>query len=93
MSIAAVGHQSLGLCQSLVEGLRLVHSQYRAQLLMGKLLGNVHGLHLADEDLGGLRNRHARHGGDLRCRLAYNLGVHSAVDDDGLSHLVQLILL
>ena len=93
MSITAVGHQSLSLLKSLVKGLCLVHCQNRAQLLMSELLGNVHRLHLADKDLCGLRNGHPCHSSDLRRRLSNDLRVYSAVDDDGLSHLIQLIRL
>ena len=60
---------------------------------MGKFLGDVHRLHLADEDLGVLRNLKACQLGDLIRGLTYDLGVESAVDQDGLADFIQLVAL
>ena len=60
---------------------------------MGERLGDVHGFHLADENLGVFRHVHAGHGGDHRGRLADDFGVQGAVDQDGGADFVQLVRL
>ncbi len=60
---------------------------------MGKFLGDIHGFHLADEDLGAPRHINSRKLSDLVRALAYDLGVQRAVDQDGLAYLVQLVTL
>ena len=42
---------------------------------MGKFLGNIHGLHFADQDLGILRNLKTCQLGNLISRLSYDLGI------------------
>ena len=73
MAIAAVCYQALRLIQSLVKGLCLVHSQYRRQLLMGKLLADIYRLNLADDNLCINRNIHTCQLCDGVCRLSYDL--------------------
>ena len=89
---AAVTDQGVCLVQSILEGGSAVHSQNRGQLLVSELLADVGGLDLADEDLGGLGDLHASQSGDGVGGLADDLGVQSAVDDDGLTDLLALIL-
>ena len=60
---------------------------------MGKFLGDIHGFHLTDEDLGAPRHINSRKLSDLVRALAYDLGVQRAVDQDGLADLVQLVTL
>ena len=61
MAVSAVLYQLLCLLESLVKCLCLVHGKYRRQLLVSELLGDVHGLNLADEDLCISRNLHPCH--------------------------------
>ena len=93
MAIAAVCNQSLCLCDCLIEGLCLVHSQYRRQLLVCKLLAQLYGLNLTDQDLGIFRNINACELCDRVCFLTNDLCVQRAVDDDCLSYLLKLIRL
>ena len=93
MAIAAVSDEALGLGQGVVEVLGLVHGQDGAQLLVRELLGGVDRGNLADKNLGAGRHRHAGDLGDLGGALAHDLGVHGAVDNDGLANLVQLVAL
>ena len=75
-----------------VEILCLIHTKYRRELLMcERLCLRVIG-HLCDEDLLRVRNLDAAHLGDLPCRLADDLCVHGAVDDDNLTNLLLLLL-
>ena len=45
-----------------------------------------------DEDLGGGRHGHTGHGGDLGGRLADDVGVQGAVDQQHFTHLVRFVL-
>ena len=90
VAVAAVGDEVLGLLNGLVESLGLVHGQHGGQLLVSELLGDVHALHFADDNLGALRHVHASQGGDGVGLLANNLGVERAVDDNGLADLFRL---
>ena len=75
-----------------VEILRLIHTEYRRELLMcERLCLRVIG-HLCDEDLLRVRDLDAAHLSDLPCRLADDLCVHGAVDDDNLTNLLLLLL-
>ena len=56
MAIAAVCNQPLSLCNGLVKGLCLVHSQNWGQLLVSKLFRNIYRLYFTDQDLGIFRN-------------------------------------
>ena len=93
MAVAAVRHQALRLGQGVLKGLRLIHGKHRGQLLVGKLLADIHGLYLADQDLGVLRHIHARQLGNGVGTLSNNLCVQRSIDQDGLAHLVNLTLL
>ena len=64
VAVTAVRHQTLRLGKGLVEVLRLIHGEHGGQLLMGKLLGDVYGFDLADQDLRRLRHLHTRQLGD-----------------------------
>ncbi len=88
MAVAAVCHKLLSLSNSVVKVCGLVHGKNRGQLLMGKLLGDVHALHLADDDFGGLGHFHACQGGNGVGLLAYDFCVQGTVDDDGLANLL-----
>ena len=93
MAIAAVRHQALRLIQCLVKICGPVHGQYGGELFVGKLFGKLHALHLADEDLGAFRHRDPGQLGNGIGALAYDFRVEGAVDEDGLTHLAQFILL
>ena len=60
---------------------------------MGKFLGDVHALDLADEDLGVLGHVHTSQLGDGVGRLTDDLGVESAVDENGLADLFDFVVL
>ncbi len=92
MAVAAVRHQTLRLCQGLVKGFALYMASTGGQLLVSELLADVHGLYLTDQDLGGLGHLDASQLGDGVSGLSNDLGVQSAVDQDGLSDLVDLSL-
>ena len=91
MSVAAVGNQLLRLGDGVVKVLRLVHRQHGAELFVRELLGDVHALDLADENLGAFGNRHAGERRDGYGLLTDDFGVQRAVDDDGMAHLVELL--
>ncbi len=90
VAVAAVLNQALGLCHRVFKVLGLVHGQHGGELLVGELFRDVHALHLANENLGALGHGNPSQSGNLGGGLAHDLGVKSAVDDDGLAHLVQL---
>lgn len=58
---------------------------------MSELLRGLHAVHLADEDLGGLRRLNAGQFADAVGALAHDLIVQGAVDEDGLSDPVRLL--
>ena len=87
MSEAAVGDQPFRLVQRVVEVLGAVHRKYRGKFFVSELLGDVHGLDLADKHLCAVGNGNARERGDLGSALSDDLGVQRAVDYDGLSDL------
>ena len=60
---------------------------------MGKLLGKLYAFHLADEDFGAFRHLDPCQLGNGIGALAYDFRVEGAVDEDGLTHLAQFILL
>ena len=60
---------------------------------MRKLLGDINGLNLADEYLGGFGNGNSRQSRYLMSGLTYYLCVESTVYNDGLANLVDLIFL
>ena len=93
MAVAAVGDEALGLGDGVVEVGRLIHAEYGAELLVRHLLGEPHGLDLADEDLGGFGNLDAGDLGDAPGGLADDLGVDGAVDDDRLADAVEFLAL
>ena len=90
VSVSAVSHQALCLIQRLVECLGLVHGQYGRQLLMCELFADIHGLNLANQDFGIFRNFHACKPGNGSCLLSDNLGIQRAVNQDGLTDLLNL---
>ena len=90
MTVSAVCYQTLCLIQRLVKCLCLVHSQYRRQLLMSKLLADIHGLNLTDEDLGIFRYLHSCQLGNGCCLLSNDLGIEGAVYKNGLADLLDL---
>ncbi len=93
VAVTAVSDELLGLGDGVVEVLGMVHGQHRRELLVSELLGELHGVHLANEHLGVLGHVHTGHLSDGVSGLTHDLGVQSTVDDDGLAHLVQLVAL
>ena len=91
MAVATVGHQAVGLVQRVVKVLGPVHGQHGGELLVSELLRGLHAVHLADEDLGGLRRLNAGQFADAVGALAHDLIVQGAVDEDGLSDPVRLL--
>ena len=91
VAVAAVGHQAVGLVQRVVKVLGPVHGQHGGELLVSELLRGLHAVHLADEDLGGLRRLNAGQFADAVGALAHDLIVQGAVDEDGLSDPVRLL--
>ena len=91
MAAAAVLDQALGLREGVLQVRCTVHRQYRGELFMGKLLAQLHRVDLADQDLAPFRNRHARQRRNGRRRLADDLRVQRAVDEDCFADLVQLV--
>ena len=59
---------------------------------MSKLLADIYALYLTDQDLGILRNLNACQLCNGMSALAYDLCIQCAVDDDGLSYLLDFIL-
>ncbi len=94
VAVAAVFHELLRHVDGLVEILRAVHRQHRAELLVRERLGLVHTRDLADHDLRRRRDIHARKLRDCHRLLADNLRVDcSVLVEDNLADLVQFVRL
>ena len=93
MSEAAVSYELFSLRERVLKAFGLVHSENRGELLVRELLAQVNRLNLADEDFSRFRNLDSRELRDSVRRLSDDLGVESAVDDDSLSDLVDLVVL
>ena len=63
---------------------------------MGKRLGDIHALHLANEDLCGSGDGHPGHLSDFRRRLSDNLkavaNAEQLVEDGGIGHTASLYI-
>ena len=88
---AAVLNKSVSLVKSLIEALCTVHCEYGRKLLVSELLGDINACHLTDEDLCALGNLYACKSGNLVCRLTNDLCIKCAVDDNGLTNLLDLL--
>ena len=86
---AAALHESLRLVHRVGKIFGPIHGEDGGKLFVGKLLGLVGGLHLADEDLGALGDLDPGESRDPGSGLAHDAGVDRAVDDDGFPHFIQ----
>ena len=91
MTVAAVGYKLFGLVEGVVNVLSLIHCQYRGELFVGELLGNINALNLADKNFGLFGNLNARKRGDGNRLLTYYLSVKRAVYNNGLANLLGLL--
>ena len=87
----SVCNQLLCLDNGLVQGGCLVHSKHWREFFVCKLLADIYGLYLTNENLGLLGNRNTCQVCNGVSGLAYDLGVERAVDNNGLAHLIQLL--
>ena len=92
MTVTAVCNKSVGLVKCVLKGLCAVHRENGRELFVGKLLGNIYALNLADKDLGVLGYFNTGKSGDLVRALANDLCVKRSVDDNRLSNLVKLVV-
>ena len=68
------------------------HTQRWREFLVSELVFRAEFQTFTDEDLGGGRHGHTGHGGDLGGRLAHDVGVQGAVDQQHFTHLVRFVL-
>ena len=89
---APVPDQPVGNVQRVGKVLCPVHGQHGRELLVGEGLAEVRRVHFTNEDLGALRHRHPRQGGDGVGGLAHDPGVQSAIHKNGAAKLLRLLL-
>ena len=78
VSVTAVCDEYLSLCESVVEILSLVHSEYRRELLVSERFARLDGLYLSYENLSIRGNFYTCKLGYLRRGLSYDSGIDRA---------------
>ena len=91
VSVTAIFYQTFCFGKRFVKVFCTVHSQNWRKFFMCKFFGDINRLYLTDQNLGLFWNVYACHLCDGVCGLTNNLCVERAVNQDGVTNLVNFV--